>query len=139
MIRPRRRRVVVSVPAATGLLIAAAVAYAATSSGYSGRTSQRQPISFQVSRGYVRQLDYRIVDKCSRGQKLINHDFGFSPIQVSHSKFGGTFADPKHHGKAVVTGMLKGRMVQGTLSDRTRNAKTGKFCSGKAAFKIRRR
>ena len=119
-------------------LITAGIANAAVGGGFRGKTSQKQPISFTVSRGHVRQLDYRIVDTCPGGAKLINHDFGFSPIRVAHSKFGGTFFDKAHHAKAVIKGTFKQGVVHGSILDQTRSATTHKICTGAAKFTVRR-
>jgi hypothetical protein len=139
MVRPGPRRALGSLVAATLFLVAAALAYAAASHTYSGKTSQRRPISFKVSGGFVRKLDYQIVDRCPHGQKLINHDYGFSPIRISDGKFGGVFFDRNHHGKAVVRGTMSRGAAHGSLSDRTRNSKTHKFCTGAAEFRLARR
>ncbi len=123
---------------ASGLVASGAVGLGAAGVGFKGRTSQKQPISFRVSGGSISQLDYRIVDRCPHHQRLINHDFGFSAIRISHSRFGGTFVDPRHHTKAIVQGMTMAATVRGSLSDRTRNPKTHAICTGKATFKLHR-
>ena len=139
MVRPGLRRALGSLVAAALFLVAAALAYAAASHTYTGKTSQRRPISFKISRGFVRRLDYQIVDSCPHGQKLINHDYGFSPIRISDRKFGGVFFDHRHHGKAVVRGTMSKGTAHGSLSDRTQNSKTHTFCTGKAQFRLARR
>ncbi len=139
MVRPGPRRVLGSLVAAALFLVAAALAYAAASHTYGGKTSQRRPISFRISGGFVRRLDYQIVDRCPQRQKLINHDYGFSPIRISDGKFGGVFLDHRHHGKAVIRGMTSRGIAHGSLSDRTRNSKTHKFCTGRAEFRLSRR
>lgn len=139
MVRPRPRRIALIGFAAIAFLVAAAVAYAAASRSFRGKTSQRQPIALAVSRGFVRKLDYRIVDKCPGGTTLTNHDSHFSPIQISHSKFGGTFTDRAHHARATVNGTIMHGIVRGSLADRTRNAMTHKVCSGHAKFRLGRR
>jgi hypothetical protein len=136
MARPSSWRAVGTALASSSFLIAATVAYGAVSRGFAGKTSQRQPISLEISGSSIRKLDYKIVDRCPGAQKLINHDFGFSAIPIKGSKFGGTFNDPVHHGKAVVKGRIKHGTVQGSLSDRTRSATTHKFCTGKAQFHL---
>lgn len=136
--RSRFWHVLASPVVASMCVIMAGAAYAAVGGSFKGKTSQQQPISFSVSGGHVRRLDYRIVDTCPGGQKLINHDFGFSPIQIAHSKFGGTFFDQAHHAKAVVTGMLKKGVVHGSITDQTRNTTTHKICTGDAKFAVRR-
>jgi hypothetical protein len=123
----------------SGLLASAALAYAAARARYDGRTSQRQPISFRVSGGYVRKLDFHIIDRCANGQRLINHDFGFTPIRISRSRFGGTFLDPVHHGRAIVNGTVAHGRARGSLFDRTRDPRTHRICKGRATFSLRRR
>jgi hypothetical protein len=126
----------VSVVVVIACLIAAAVAYAGAGRSFRGRTSQKQPISFMVAGGHVRKLDYRILDTCPGGLRLINHDFGFSPIPIARARFGGTFLDPAHHAKAVLAGSLKNGVVRGSITDRTRSATTHKICTGKATFTL---
>lgn len=139
MFRPRRRRVLVLASPAAALLAVVAVAYGATHHGFRGRTSQHEPISFRISRGHLRALDYRIVDHCPRSPSLVNHDYGFTPLRISHGKFAGTFLNPAHHGKATIRGTAKHGTVSGSLTDRTRNSKTHRICSGKAKFRVHRR
>ncbi len=139
MMRPGARRAILGALAVTVGLVAVGVAYAAVSRRYTGKTSQHRPISFTISRGAVRNLDYEIVDKCAKGRPLINHDYGFSSIRISDSKFGGVFFDHRHHGKAVIRGTITKGTAHGSLSDRTMSAATHSFCTGKAQFRLRRR
>jgi hypothetical protein len=135
----RYRHALAGLIAACSCLFMAAVACAVVGAGsFKGKTSQRQPISFTVSGGHVRALDYRIVDTCPGGQKLINHDFGFSPIRIARSKFGGTFFDKAHHATALITGTFKNGVVHGSITDQTRDTATHKICTGKAKFAVRR-
>ncbi len=136
MLRAGHQRVVVGVLIASACLVAVAAAYGLAGRSFRGKTSQRQPISFRISGGYVRKLDYRIADRCRRGLKLINHDHGFTPIRITHGKFGGTFLDRVHHGKAVVSGSLKRGVARGSLQDRTRNSPGHQLCKGKATFSL---
>jgi hypothetical protein len=139
MHHPRRKRLVTIGLVVSGVLAATALAYAAATRGYHGRTSQHQPISFHVAGGYLRSLDYKIIDRCPNGQRLINHDYGFTPIRIRRSHFGGTFLDPLHHGKAVVKGSIKHHVARGTLLDRTRDPSSHRICTGTATFTLARR
>jgi hypothetical protein len=137
MIKPRR------VPIRTGVLVmlwvflGAAVAYGATTINYSGKTSQSRRISFTLSSGYIKNLEYRIDDTCPGGKLLFVHDSGFSAIRVKHSLFGGEFiARPPQIATAILAGRVSGKTVSGSLSDRTKSNKTQKFCTGKATFRL---
>jgi hypothetical protein len=129
---------VASLLMALSCLSADVAAYAA-SGRFSGKTSQNRRISFTVSGARVRHLDYRIVDNCPGGQRLIDHDSGFPPIRISHSKFGGTFVDRVHHATAVLNGTTAKGVVRGTITDRKRSPTTHKICVGNATFKLRQR
>jgi len=135
---PRRfPRGAATLTAATACLSLAAVAYGANSRSFKGKTSQKQGISFKVSGGFVRNLDYHVIDKCPGGLRLNNHDFGFKPIRLVHSKFGGTFRDRRHHAKTVISGTIRHGVAQGTITDQTRNAKH-QACTGEATFRLHR-
>ncbi len=123
----------------TSCLLIASVTYAAASANgnYSGTTSQRRAISFQISGGAVRRLRYRINDRCPGGKRLVVNAWGFPPLKIAHHHFGGTFvAKAPASAKAVITGTVSGTTVHGTLSDRTRNRRTHRVCTGKATFSL---
>jgi hypothetical protein len=125
----------------TSCLLIASVTYAAASAGgsYSGRTSQRRAISFQISRGAVRRLRYRINDRCPGGKRLVVRAWGFPALKIARHRFGGTFvAKPPASAKAIITGTVFGSTVKGTLSDRTRNRRTHRLCTGRATFSLSR-
>jgi hypothetical protein len=133
------------VPAVTGavaalcVLVAAAAAYGATSINFSGTTSQGRPISFTLAGNSITNLDYRINDKCPDGTTLFVHNYGFSPLKIKKSKFGGKFGSTNGNTTAIVSGRVSGNTVSGTLSDKTRSKRTGLFCTGKATFKLTHR
>jgi hypothetical protein len=138
---PASGRVLLPTLAAVGGLIGAVAAEGAASSVHlTGRTSQRRAISLTLTAGSITQLQYRIVDRCPGGRLLFVHDWGFPALPVKDSKFGGTFAaKPPQKATAIVSGTVSGRTVRGSLSDRTRNRRTHKFCTGKATFKLTER
>src|SRR5947209_19738242 len=135
--RALRRRPTVVIAITTTLLLAlAAVAYAATSGNYKGRTSQHQNLTFQVSHGAVKKLAFRIIDKCPNGDRLTEDISGFPSISISHSKFGGTF-DPNDPAQpTVISGKFSSSTkASGSLKDTSRNTNTGQLCKGSATFK----
>jgi hypothetical protein len=103
----------------------------------SGRTSQRRPISFRLTSATVENLNYRIVDRCPRRRHLFVHSWGFPPLQITDSTFGGKFvAKPPAAATTTIKGKIAGKRVTGSLSDRTRRAHTRRFCVGKATFNL---
>jgi hypothetical protein len=118
------------------LLLCASAAAAAAALTYSGRTSQHERISFNVSGGYVRKLSYRIIDRCGDGSMIVDTDRVPEPIRIRHSKFGGTFVDPGR-ARAVIDGRMDGRRATGSVSDVARYR--GRTCRGQAKFSLRPR
>ena len=122
------------------LIVSVACAATSADGNYNGRTSQRQAISFQVAGGSVKLLRYRINDRCPNRKRLSVRAWGFPALRIKHGHFGGTFvAKAPAAAKAVITGTVSGTTVRGTLSDRTRNRRTRRLCTGKATFSLRRR
>ncbi len=122
------------------LLVSVACAATSADGSYSGRTSQRQAISFRVAGGSVTTLRYRIDDRCPNHKRLSVRAWGFPPLRIKQGHFGGTFAaKAPAAAKAVISGTVAGTNVRGTLSDRTRNRQTHRFCTGKATFSLKRR
>jgi hypothetical protein len=140
IMNPSKARVPIGVLLTLGVLPLAAIAYGARSTTYGGRTSQKQPISFTIANGKVNSLKYHINDKCPHAKLLLVHNWGFPPIPVNRSRFAGKFvAKPPQIATAIVEGIMSGRTVSGSLSDRTKDRKTHKFCTGKATFKLTHR
>ena len=114
-------------------LLAAASAYGAGAMSYRGTTSQGRAISFTVERGYVTGLAFRIIDRCSDGEGLLVHNFGFPPIKISHNAFAVT--SNAHPGEpTVVHGQLSGNHVRGSLHDTTVYLQNGDVCTGTTTF-----
>jgi hypothetical protein len=125
---------------ALGVLLAAATAYAVGAIRYRGKTSQGRAISFKLDGHAITELQYRIADRCPNGRLLFVHNWGLPPLRVTGSRFGGRFAaTPPGQATAIITGRVSGETVSGTLSDRSRDKRTRKFCTGKAKFKLTHR
>jgi hypothetical protein len=129
----------------TSCLVIACFAHAASSASvsssgsYSGRTSQKRPISLRITGSLVKALRYRIDDRCQGGKRLFVRAWGFPPLAIKHHRFGGTFvAKAPASAKAIIRGTVSGTKVTGTLSDRTRNRRTHRLCTGKATFSLTR-
>jgi hypothetical protein len=102
-----------------------------------GETSQRRPISFRLTFASVEHLQFRIVDRCPHGRHLFVRSWGFPPLAIANSHFGGKFvAEPPAAATTTITGKIDGTRVTGSLSDRTRPAKARRFCAGKATFSL---
>jgi hypothetical protein len=103
-----------------------------------GKTSQGRPISFRLTPTAVEKLNYRVADRCPGGRHLFVHSWGFPPLPIKNSRFGGKFvAKAPAAATTKISGKITDTHVTGSLSDRTRSAKTHRFCSGKATFNLR--
>ena len=92
MIRKRSARALAGGLAVILLLAAASAAYAAVTGHFSGKTNQKQSISFHVAHGRVNNLDFHIRDTCPSGHKYAIHDFHFPAIKInSKHKFDERF------------------------------------------------
>lgn len=137
MINARRASGTTGAAVTAWVLLLAAVVHGATRIDYSGKTSQRRPISFSLSNGSISRLQYHIDDRCPGGRLLLVHDWGFPSFTVKQSTFGGKFvAKPPAKATAIISGKVSGETVSGSLWDRTQNRRTHKFCIGKAMFKL---
>jgi hypothetical protein len=137
---PRRVPTWTGALVALGVVVGGSVAYAAAGRSYHGTTSQGRAISLKLDGSAVTDLQYHIDDRCPGGRLLFVHDWGFPALPVKNSRFGGRFvAKPPQNATAVVAGRVRRTTVSGTLSDRTRNNRTHKFCTGKATFKLTRK
>lgn len=140
MIDLRNRPIRIAVIATLTALSLAAAAFAATSVNYSGRTSQRRPISFTVTGNTIKGLEYHIDDRCARGKFLFVSAWGFPALEIKSSKFGGTFVGfSSQKPIAIVNGTVSGNTISGTISDRRKYGKTHKLCFGKATFTLTHR
>jgi hypothetical protein len=137
LMRPRRAPTLTGVLVALGVCVAGSSADAAGSTSFRGKTSQGRGISFKLDGGSVTELQYHIDDRCPGGRLLFVHNWGFPALPVMDSRFGGKFvAKPPQTATAVVAGRVAHNTISGTLTDRTKNQRTHKFCTGKASFKL---
>jgi hypothetical protein len=119
---------------ALGLVSSAALASVAIR--YAGKTTQRAPVSFMLSGGYVRTLRFTIYIKCPSRHVWRIAASKFPPIKVQHGKFAQKFVARGSKGSATVKGQVARRRVRGTLLDRTFEPKEHHFCSGTARFDL---
>jgi hypothetical protein len=126
---------------ATALVLAAggSVAAGALSGAYSGKTSQRQRVSFSVSGGAVRNFAITTLDRCRNGHRIAVHASRFTPMAITHGRFHGTFTPiGGQPGEAsTIRGKVKGRKATGSITDTAYDAAHGGLCLGKAHFKAR--
>jgi hypothetical protein len=135
MIGARQSGAVICVLVATTLLSDTAVAAGATR--YAGRTSQRAPVSFAISGGYLRKLRFTIYIKCPSRHIWRIGASNFAPIRIRHGRFSQRFVAQNGKASAVVRGRVTGRRVRGTLYDRTYEPKEHHFCAATARFDLK--
>ena len=131
MIRKRSARALAGGLAVILLLAAASAAYAAVTGHFSGKTNQRQSISFDVSHGRVNNLDFHIRDTCPSGHKYAIHDFHFPAIKInSQHKFDGRFKSTSTDARVEITGTVFRKQVKGRLAEVRTIGKEHAQCAG---------
>jgi hypothetical protein len=133
MIRKRSARAFGGGLTVISLLVLATAAFA-TSGKFSGKTSQRQTITFTISGGHVRHLQFHVHDTCPNGHVWRIHDFNFPAIEINNSKFDGRFKSKTSKASAEIKGTVKGKRITGKLTERRLIPKEHQFCSGSATY-----
>jgi hypothetical protein len=137
MIRKRSARALAGGLATILLLVAASAAYAAVSGHFSGKTNQRQSISFDVAHGYVAHLDFHIRDTCPSGHKYAIHDFNFPKIKInSKHKFDGRFKSTTTNAQVEITGTVFRKQVTGKLAEVRTISKEHAQCAGVTKYTV---
>jgi hypothetical protein len=135
----RQTRAIMCALVALSPVSSAAVASAAARSAaarYAGRTSQRAPISFTLSGGYVRKLRFTIYIKCPSRHIWRIAASNFPPIKVERAAFAQKFVAHGGKASATVKGHVSRGRVRGTLFDRTYEPTEHHFCAGTATFDL---
>jgi hypothetical protein len=133
MIRKRGARALAGGLIAIALLVSATTAFAA-SGKFSGKTSQQQMITFTISGGHVRHLQFHVYDTCPNGHVWRIHDFGFPAIEINNSKFDGRFKSKPRKASAEIKGTVKGKKITGKLTERRLIPREHQFCRGSATY-----
>jgi hypothetical protein len=105
---------------------------------YRGRTSQHEPISFQLTSGALKNLSFWIVIRCKSQHRYRMQASGFIPIVIHAGRFRATVRSPNPPASATVTGRRHARRVTGTLALRRYAAREHGFCTGTATFSLKR-
>jgi hypothetical protein len=105
---------------------------------YRGRTSQHEPISFQLTSGAVKNLSFWIVIRCKSQHRYRMQASGFIPIIIHAGHFRATVRSPHPPASATVIGRRRARRVTGTLALRRYAAAEHGYCTGTATFSLRR-
>jgi hypothetical protein len=118
MIRKRSARAVAGGLSVVLMLVVASTAYAFVTGTFSGRTGQKQSISFHVAKGKVTRLQFHIKDTCANGQVYAIHDFHFPFIKINGShKFHGRFDSTSTDAKVEITGTVSPNQVKGNVTE----------------------
>jgi hypothetical protein len=123
---------------AIAALLAFAAAAESAANRYAGHTSQHESISFRLSGGYLRDLDFRIDDRCPSGHVWRIHDFNFPAIKLTRSRFDQKFRAVHGRASAEIRGRASGRRVTGRLVDRSYIKSEHDYCRGSASFRLSR-
>jgi hypothetical protein len=131
MFRKRSARALAGGLAVILLLVAASAAYAAVTGTFSGKTRQKQSISFHVANGRVTNLSFHIKDKCPSGHVYAIHDFNFPPIKINAKhKFDGRFKSTTTDAQVEITGTVFRKQVKGKLAEIRTISKEHARCAG---------
>ncbi|MGZ4180292.1 MAG: hypothetical protein ACXVUL_06370 [Solirubrobacteraceae bacterium] len=132
MIRKRSARALAGGLAVTLLLVVASAAYAAVTGTFSGKTGQKQSISFHVANGRVTNLQFHIKDKCPSGNVYAIHDFNFPPITInSKHKFDQRFVSKTGpEAQVEITGTVFRKQVKGKVAEIRTISKEHARCAG---------
>lgn len=137
MIRKRSARALAGGLAVILLLAVASAAYAAVTGHFSGKTNQKQSISFDVAHGRVNNLDFHIRDTCPSGHKYAIHDFHFPPIKInSKHKFDGRFKSTTTDARVEITGTVFNKQVKGKLAEVRTISKEHARCAGVTKYTV---
>lgn len=137
MIRKRSARALAGGLATILLLVAASAAYAAVSGTFSGKTNQKQSISFNVAHGRVTHLQFHIRDTCPSGHKYAIHDFNFPPIKInSKHKFDGRFKSTTTNAQVEITGTVFAKQVNGRVAEVRTISKEHAQCAGVTKYTV---
>lgn len=139
MFRKRSARALAGGLAIVLLLAAASATYAAVSGHFSGKTGQKQSISFNVGHGRVSHLQFHIKDTCPSGHVYAVHDFNFPNIKInSKHKFDGRFKSTTTDAKVEITGTVFPKLVTGKLAEIRRIGKEHARCTGVTKYTARK-
>ena len=119
------------------LLVAASAAYAAVTGTFSGKTSQKQSISFRIAHGYLTHLQFVVHERCPNGDVWKASDRGFPKIKINKfHKFDKRFSSDTINARARIKGTVFQQKVTGTVFEGRVIAKEHAFCSGRATFSL---
>jgi hypothetical protein len=126
--------------AAVVALAGAAVAIAAATGVYKGKTAQKQAVSLKLSAGQVTSFKIVLLDKCPDGH-ILRVTGRYPPMKVSNGRFGGAFV-PVGGAKgerATLSGTVGATKVTGSLKDASLSHKEGRICHGTTKFSAKHR
>lgn len=119
------------------LVLGVGVAVAAYKSGrYTGKTAQRQPITFTVRSGKIQGLAFKINDTCPNGDGYTRESYHPGPKQMQVRR-GGYFSGgygPANQ-RLLIAGRVVSKTATGTVSDVAYDEIQQYYCrSGKVKF-----
>jgi hypothetical protein len=138
MFRKRSARALAGGLTVVLMLVAASAAYAAVTGTFSGKTKQKQSISFNVAHGRVTHLQFHIKDKCPSGHVYAIHDFNFPDIKInSKHQFDQRFVSksgPK--AQVEISGTVFPKQVKGKLAELRHINQENANCSGRTSYTV---
>jgi hypothetical protein len=122
------------------MLAAAAVAVAAATGAYTGKTSQKQTVTLALTPTTVSKLQILVLDKCSAHHTLKSLE-KFPPVPIRNGKFGGKFVPTGGHlgESATLRGTVGHTRVTGSIQDISYSKQVHRLCRGSATFGAKHR
>lgn len=139
MFRKRSARALAGGLAVVFLLVAASTAYAVVTGTFSGKTGQKQSISFHVGHGRVTHMRFGVLLKCPSGHIYLGHDrvLGAIKINMKH-EFDKTLTSSTSPttDKLEVSGRVFSKKVTGKLIEHLHINKEHAVCVGRTSYTV---
>lgn len=140
---PLQRLLAALASAALATALLATPGIAASGAKYSGKTSQKRPVTFKLRGGKVRGFVGGVTMYCTQSGYQFNAAIPPGPMKVRGGKFSYKGRDKNDSVDIVIKGTIDGGKAHGRLqmTDSTYFASSGTFdtCSGKAKWTAKRR
>jgi len=137
MFRKRSARALAGGLAVVFMLVAASTAYAVVTGTFSGKTGQKQSISFHVGHGRLTHMRFGILLRCPSGHVYLSHDKVLDAIKINKQhEFDTklTSSTSPTSDKLEVSGRVFSKKVTGKLVERRRISTENADCVGRASY-----
>jgi hypothetical protein len=140
MFRKRSARALAGGLAIGFLLVAASTAYAVVTGMFSGKTGQKQSISFHVGNGRLTNMRFGVLLRCPSGHIYLSHDKVLGAIKINtehqfHKKLASTTSpttDELEVSGRVFSKKVTGKLIEHLQIKKEKNA----ICVGRTSYTV---